>query len=198
MNLRKKAGFTWVELVIAVALVFVLLLFVLLAPPFGPYRKSPLPRAEGKSGRCRRHWRLTRRTTAATPTTESWKQMAISRNPPTDLMREPPTIRPIMPPRNLVLYRALSGDRNLDRKWDGSGATDSGIGLDGRPLSVPLSEPPTVYYQFPSGMLLPAGGMGTVTGIVDPFGNLLRLFDRPAGRHRGRCQTAHARLQPDL
>ena len=72
---------------------------------------------------------------------------------------------------NLVLYRALSGDRNLDRKYDSKGRTDSTIGLDGESLEKPLSEPPTAYYTFPSNMLLPANGVGTVTGLIDPFGN---------------------------
>jgi type II secretory pathway pseudopilin PulG len=72
---------------------------------------------------------------------------------------------------NLVLYRALSGDRNLDRKYDATGSTDSGVDLDGQPLSSPLAAPPTSYYTFPAGMLLPSDGTSAVTGIVDPFGN---------------------------
>lgn len=73
---------------------------------------------------------------------------------------------------NLVLYRALSGDRNLDRKWDGTGTTDSSLDLNGQSLGTPLAAPPTAYYNppFPNSMLLPPNGTGTVTGIVDPFG----------------------------
>ncbi len=71
---------------------------------------------------------------------------------------------------SLVLYRALSWDLNLDRKWDGGGTTDSTVDLDGNSLGTPLGAPPTVYMQFPKSMLSPANGLGNVTALVDPFG----------------------------
>lgn len=71
---------------------------------------------------------------------------------------------------SLVLYRALSGDRNLDRKIDRTGSTDLSLDLQGQSLASPLAEPPTTYYPFPTNMLLPPNGTGTVTGVVDPFG----------------------------
>jgi len=73
-------------------------------------------------------------------------------------------------PAALVLYRALSGDRNLDRKVDNTGTTDTGINLAGTTLTPALPPPLTVYYPFPSNMLLPAGGTGKVTNLIDPFG----------------------------
>jgi type II secretory pathway pseudopilin PulG len=68
----------------------------------------------------------------------------------------------------LVLYRALSGDRNLDRTVS---VADESLDIDGSALSQPLTVLPTVYFTFKPNMLLPSGGTGTVTAILDPFGN---------------------------
>src|SRR6266511_915900 len=69
---------------------------------------------------------------------------------------------------SLVLYRALSGDRNLDRTvTDG----DKNFNIDGSALSPPLAQLPQSYFAFKSKMLSPAGGSGTVTAITDSFGN---------------------------
>ncbi len=51
---------------------------------------------------------------------------------------------------SLYLYGELSGDRNLDRKIDTGAKT---------------------YFEFNPAILTPVGGTGTVTAIVDPFGN---------------------------
>jgi prepilin-type N-terminal cleavage/methylation domain-containing protein len=72
------------------------------------------------------------------------------------------------PPASLVLYRALSGDTNLDRAVS---ATDQNFKIDGTTLSPPSTQLPKVYFTFKPNMLLPSGGTGTVTAIVDPFGN---------------------------
>src|SRR5207244_2906649 len=72
------------------------------------------------------------------------------------------------PPASLVLYRALSGDTNLDRTVN---ATDQNFKIDGTTLSPPLTQLPKVYFTFKPNMLLPSGGTGTVTAIGDPFGN---------------------------
>ena len=66
----------------------------------------------------------------------------------------------------LVLYRALSGDTNLDRVVN---ATDMNFDISGGSTSSQAAIP-TVYYPFPPGMLLPAGGTGKVTNLIDPFG----------------------------
>jgi prepilin-type N-terminal cleavage/methylation domain-containing protein len=68
----------------------------------------------------------------------------------------------------LVLYRALSGDRNLDRVVDN---TDQSLSISGGSQSPALDSLPTVYYNFTPGMLSPSGGTGTVTALLDPFGN---------------------------
>ena len=69
---------------------------------------------------------------------------------------------------SLVLYRALSGDRNLDRAVT---AADQNFNIDGTALSPPLNQLPQSYITFKPNMLSPAGGTGTVTAIADPFGN---------------------------
>src|SRR5467141_1284241 len=49
------------------------------------------------------------------------------------------------PPASLVLYRALSGDTNLDRTVN---ATDQNFKIDGTTLSPPLTQLPKVYFTF--------------------------------------------------
>jgi type II secretory pathway pseudopilin PulG len=69
---------------------------------------------------------------------------------------------------SLVLYRALSGDRNLDRAVT---VDDENYNIDGMPLSPPMTQLPQAYFTFKPNMLSPSGGSGPVTAIVDPFGN---------------------------
>jgi prepilin-type N-terminal cleavage/methylation domain-containing protein len=69
---------------------------------------------------------------------------------------------------SLVLYRALSGDRNLDRAV---ATADQNYNIDGSALNPPLPQLPQSYFAFKPNMLSPAGGNGTVTAIEDPFGN---------------------------
>src|SRR4029077_9090242 len=72
------------------------------------------------------------------------------------------------PLASLVLYRALSGDSNLDRAVTD---VDKNFKIDGTTLSPPLSALPMSYFTFKPNMLSPAGGTGTVTATADPFGN---------------------------
>jgi type II secretory pathway pseudopilin PulG len=69
---------------------------------------------------------------------------------------------------SLVLYRALSGDRNLDRTVT---AADENYNIDGTALTPPLTQLPQSYFAFKPNMLSPAGGNGTVTATADPFTN---------------------------
>src|SRR5438128_7824966 len=54
---------------------------------------------------------------------------------------------------SLVLYRALSGDRNLDRIVN---ATDQNFKIDGTTLNPPLTQLPQVYFTFKPNILSPA------------------------------------------
>ncbi len=69
---------------------------------------------------------------------------------------------------SLVLYRALSGDRNLDRAVTDA---DKNFNIDGSALSPPLAQLPQSYFAFKPNMLSPSGGSGTITAITDSFGN---------------------------
>ncbi|HWN23522.1 MAG TPA: hypothetical protein VNN16_00305 [Candidatus Sulfotelmatobacter sp.] len=71
------------------------------------------------------------------------------------------------PPASLVLYRALSGDTNLDRAVN---ATDQNFKIDGTTLSPPLTQLPKVYYTFKPNQLSPPD-QTAVQYIRDPFGN---------------------------
>jgi type II secretory pathway pseudopilin PulG len=69
---------------------------------------------------------------------------------------------------NLVLYRALSGDRNLDRTVT---ALDETFNIDGTALGTPLTQLPQTYFTFKPNMLSPADQSQHVQFIRDPFGN---------------------------
>jgi prepilin-type N-terminal cleavage/methylation domain-containing protein len=70
---------------------------------------------------------------------------------------------------SLVLYRALSGDRNLDRVVS---AADESLDIDGSTLGTPLTQLPTSYYTFKPNQLSPTDGQSVpVQYIRDPFGN---------------------------
>ena len=69
---------------------------------------------------------------------------------------------------SLVLYRALSGDRNLDRAVN---TTDGNFDIDGSTLNPPPSQPkpPPSYFAFKPNMLFPADQTQNVQYIQDPF-----------------------------
>ena len=69
---------------------------------------------------------------------------------------------------SLVLYRALSGDRNVDRAITDA---DKNFNIDGSALSPPLAQLPQSYLAFKPNMLSPSGGSGAITAITDSFGN---------------------------
>ena len=70
---------------------------------------------------------------------------------------------------SLVLYRALSGDRNLNRIVD---AADESLDIDGSTLGTPLTQLPTSYYTFKPNQLSPTDQTQIpVDFIRDPLGN---------------------------
>jgi type II secretory pathway pseudopilin PulG len=70
---------------------------------------------------------------------------------------------------SLVLYRALSGDRNLNRIVD---AADESLDIDGSALGTPLTQLPKSYYTFKPNQLSPTDQTQIpVDFIRDPFGN---------------------------
>jgi type II secretory pathway pseudopilin PulG len=77
------------------------------------------------------------------------------------------------PQTSLVLYRALSGDRNLDGVVN---ATDENFNIDGTTLSPPLAQLPKSYFAFNPASLLradmsnPPSSSNPVSAIRDPLG----------------------------
>ncbi len=69
---------------------------------------------------------------------------------------------------SLVLYRALSGDRNLDRAVS---ATDQNFNIDGTTLTPALTALPKAYFGFKPNQLSPSDQTLQVEFIRDPFGN---------------------------
>ncbi len=69
--------------------------------------------------------------------------------------------------QSLVLYRALSGDTNLDRVVNNS---DASTDISGGAVTTPGGTP-KIYFEFKSNTLQPSGGTGTVTALSDPWGN---------------------------
>jgi hypothetical protein len=69
---------------------------------------------------------------------------------------------------SLVLYRALSGDRDLNRIVD---AADESLDIDGSALGTPLTQLPKSYYTFKPNQLSPTDQTQNVQYIRDPFGN---------------------------
>ena len=92
------------------------------------------------------------------------------------------------PLASLVLYRALSGDRNLDRSIT---TADENFDIDGTTLTPPLTQLPQSYFTFKPNMLSPADQGQTVQYIRDPFRQRIRLLNRIP------IQSKY-RLQPDI
>jgi prepilin-type N-terminal cleavage/methylation domain-containing protein len=69
---------------------------------------------------------------------------------------------------SLVLYRALSGDRNLDRVVT---TLDQNFNIDGSSLAPALTQLPVSYFSFKPNQLSPTDQNQSVQFIRDPFGN---------------------------
>ena len=69
---------------------------------------------------------------------------------------------------SLVLYRALSGDRDLNRTVD---SIDEGKDIDGSSMTTPLTSLPRTYFPFKPNQLSPTDQTQQVQYARDPFGN---------------------------
>jgi prepilin-type N-terminal cleavage/methylation domain-containing protein len=69
---------------------------------------------------------------------------------------------------SLVLYRALSGDRDRNRTVN---VADESLDIDGLALSPPLTQLPRSYFAFKPNQLSPIDQTQNVAFIQDPFGN---------------------------
>ncbi len=69
---------------------------------------------------------------------------------------------------SLVLYRALSGDRDRNRTVS---VADESLDIDGSSLGPPLTQLPRSYFAFKPNQLSPIDQTQNVAFIQDPFGN---------------------------
>ena len=167
---RYKTGFTLIELLIVIAVIVVLAGLIL--STFGYVQK--------KGARARIETEIAAISAACesykadngiyprdtTPNTATDKLNAKTDGDPTLSATNPSGAT--YPPASLVLYRALSGDRNLDRTVS---PADENLNIDGSTLTPPLTYLPTSYFTFKPNMLSPADQTQNVQYIRDPFGN---------------------------
>ena len=163
---RRYTGFTLIELVVVFGLILVLSGLVL--STVGYVRK--------KGARARAETEIAALSAAC----ESYKSdnAVYPRDPTANTATDALDARTKLDPvtadaalyraASLVLYRALSGERNLDRTVTDD---DKNFNIDGTTLSSPLTQLPQSYFTFKPSMLSPSGGSGIVTAITDPFGN---------------------------
>jgi prepilin-type N-terminal cleavage/methylation domain-containing protein len=163
---RRDNGFTLIELILVVGIITVLGALVL----------STAGYARKKSARARAETEIAALSAAC----ENYKadNGVYPRDPTANTATDALNARTMIDPANanaalyraasLVLYRALSGDRNLDRAVT---VADENYNIDGTALSPPLTQLPQAYFAFKPNMLSPGGGNGNVTALADPFGN---------------------------
>ena len=165
-SLRAKRGFTLIELVVVFGVILILTGLVL----------STVGYARKKAARARAETEIAALSAAC----ESYKSDngVYPRDPTPNTATDALNARTMFDPvtanatlyksASLVLYRALSGDRNLDRTVN---ATDENFNIDGSALSPPLTQLPISYFTFKPGMLSPSDQTQNVQYIRDPFGN---------------------------
>ena len=163
---RRHNGFTLIELVLVVGIITVLGALVL----------STVGYARKKGARARAETEIAAMSSAC----ENYKadNGVYPRDPTANTATDALNARTMLDPVNtdvmlyraasLVLYRALSGDRNLDRAVTDA---DRSFNIDGTTLSPPTTQLPQSYVAFKPNMLSPPGGSGTVIAITDAFGN---------------------------
>ncbi len=172
-RLTNETGFTLIELIV-VTTVIVILTGLVLSTVGYVQKKAARARAETEiaamSAACE-NYKADNGTYPRDPTPNTATDRLNGRTDGNPMPSPTPPGNPsgaTYPPASLVLYRALSGDRNLDRAVNDA---DKNFNIDGTALSPPLSQLPQSYFTFKPNMLSPAGGAGTLTAIADPFGN---------------------------
>jgi type II secretory pathway pseudopilin PulG len=163
---RRYHAFTLIELVLAVGIMIAL----------GGLVLSTVGYARKKGARARAETEIAAMSAAC----ENYKSDngVYPRDPTANTATDALNARTMLDPVNtdvtlyraasLVLYRALSGDRDRDRAVTDA---DRSLNIDGSTLSSPMTQLPQSYFAFKPNMLSPAGGSGTVIAITDAFGN---------------------------
>jgi prepilin-type N-terminal cleavage/methylation domain-containing protein len=163
---RAARAFTLIELVVVVGIITVLAGLVLSTAGYAR-KKAATARAQSEiaamSAACE-NYKADTGTYPRDPTANTSTDALDART-----MLDPGTTNAALyRAASLVLYRAVSGDRNLDRAVT---TADQNYNIDGSALNPPLTQLPQSYLVFKPNMLSPAGGNGTVIAIADPFGN---------------------------
>jgi prepilin-type N-terminal cleavage/methylation domain-containing protein len=171
-GVRRYNAFTLIELLVVVSIIAVLSALVLSTVGYAR-KKGARARAETEiaamSAACENY----KADNAVYPRDPTANTATDRLNAKTDgnPMPSPTPVNPsggTYPPASLVLYRALSGDRNLDRSVT---AADENFDIDGSPLGTPLSQLPRSYFAFKPNMLSPVDQSQNVQYLRDPFGN---------------------------
>jgi type II secretory pathway pseudopilin PulG len=164
---RRYNAFTLIELIVVIAVIIILVGLVLSTVGY-VQKKGARSRAETEiaamSAACE-SYKADNAIYPRDPTANTATDALDARTMTDPAIANAPAYRTA----SLVLYRALSGDRNLDRIVN---ATDENFKIDGTTMSPPLTQPPASYYAFKPNQLSPTDQTQTpIEFIRDPFGN---------------------------
>jgi prepilin-type N-terminal cleavage/methylation domain-containing protein len=168
-----RDGFTLIELIVVIAVIIILAGLVLSTVGYVK-KKAARSRAETEIAAMSAACESYKADNGVYPRDPTANTATDKLNPKADLNPAPSPTPPgnpsgaTYPLASLVLYRALSGDRNLDRSVN---AADENFNIDGSTLSPPLTSLPQSYFTFKPNMLSPVDQTQNVQYIRDPFGN---------------------------
>jgi prepilin-type N-terminal cleavage/methylation domain-containing protein len=168
---RSSNGFTLIELIVVFGIILILAGLVLSTAGYAR-KKGARARAETEiaamSAACESYKAdngIYPRDPTANTATDRLNAKTDGNPMPTPMPANPSGAT--YPAASLVLYRALSGDRDLDRTVT---TADENFDIDGSTLGTPLNQLPRVYLTFKPNQLSPAD-QTHVQYIRDPFGN---------------------------
>jgi prepilin-type N-terminal cleavage/methylation domain-containing protein len=167
-----RRAFTLIELIVVIAIIIVLAGLILSTVGY-VQKKGARSRAETEIAAMSAACESYKADTGIYPRDPTANTATDRLNPKTDgnPMPSPTPGNPsgaTYPPVSLVLYRALSGDRDLDRAVT---SADESLNIDGSPLSPPLTQLPKTYFAFRPNQLSPSDQNLPVEFVRDPFGN---------------------------
>jgi type II secretory pathway pseudopilin PulG len=173
-SFRGEASFTIIELLVVIAIIVILAGLILSTADY-VQKKGARSRAEAEIAAMSAACESYKADNGIYPRDPSANTATDKLNPKTD-GNPSPSATPAnpsgatYPSASLVLYRALSGDRNRDRLVN---ATDGNFDIAGSTLNPPPAQPqpPPSYFTFKPNMLSPADQTQNVQYIRDPFGN---------------------------